>query len=387
MAVVVDGMRKDLLNTYKELYSGQQLPTYVYNHAMGTATPDESAKAISEINALQKQKDEQANKKEVQGPPIPDNFVPPDRSNDTEIVEPTKEEPKYSQAYQDYLKYMDAYNEGMDDYLSGEKFSDAETKRDEYYKLAQDYMDKYIKRDSFSYDVNTDKMYAMYRDQYLNQAQQAQKDAMAQAAALTGGYGSTYASAMGQRAYSAEMDKLDAKASELYDNAYARYLQEGQNMLDAASLYGSQAETLENRIANDKANMLSNAQLQYTLGQQKYQESDEYKNTVAKEEKESTLESLKNALANDAEITPSPGYKMQRGEKTGFHGIANAIDLERDLNKNSQNYTKKDYVDAIYERLSGVTIGGTPMTEEQMIAYVDWVLQTYPNLVFKKATN
>ena len=323
----------------------------------------------------------------MQGPPIPDNFVPPDRSNDTEIVEPTKEEPKYSQAYQDYLKYMDAYNEGMDDYLSGEKFSDAETKRDEYYKLAQDYMDKYIKRDSFSYDVNTDKMYAMYRDQYLNQAQQAQKDAMAQAAALTGGYGSTYASAMGQRAYSAEMDKLDAKASELYDNAYARYLQEGQNMLDAASLYGSQAETLENRIANDKANMLSNAQLQYTLGQQKYQESDEYKNTVAQEEKESTLESLKNALANDAEITPSPGYKMQRGEKTGFHGIANAIDLERDLNKNSQNYTKKDYVDAIYERLSGVTIGGTPMTEEQMIAYVDWVLQTYPNLVFKKATN
>lgn len=297
------------------------------------------------------------------------------------------DEPTYSQAYQDYQKYMDAYNKGMDDYLSGEKFSDAETERDKYYKLAQDYMDKYINRDSFSYDVNTDKMYAMYRDQYLNQAQQAQKDAMAQAAALTGGYGSTYASAMGQRAYSAEMDKLDAKASELYDNAYARYVQEGQNMLDDASLYGSQAETLENRIASDKANMLSNAQLQYTLGQQKYQESDEYKNTVAEEEKESTLESLKNALANDAEITPSPGYKMQKGEKTGFHGIANAIDLERDLNKHSQNYTKDDYVDEIYKRLSGVTIGGTPMTEDQMVAYVDWVVETYPDLVFKKDTN
>ena len=74
----------------------------------------------------------------------------------------------------------------------------------------------------FSYDMNGDAMYKQYEDIYKNQAKLGMENAMAQAAAMTGGYGSSYAQQVGQQAYAQQMQELNQVGMDLYDRAFAR---------------------------------------------------------------------------------------------------------------------------------------------------------------------
>ena len=96
-----------------------------------------------------------------------------------------------------------------------------------------DILDNILNRPKFSYtaeDMTNDDLYKMYRDQYLRQGNLAMRDTMGNAAALTGGYGNTYASAAGQQAYDNYVTQLNNKALDFYDRAYQRYADEGQNL-------------------------------------------------------------------------------------------------------------------------------------------------------------
>ena len=64
-----------------------------------------------------------------------------------------------------------------------------------------DTINKILNREKFSYDLNGDALYQQYKDQYTTQGQMAMMDTMGQAAALTGGYGNSYAQSVGQQAY------------------------------------------------------------------------------------------------------------------------------------------------------------------------------------------
>lgn len=94
-------------------------------------------------------------------------------------------------------------------------------------------LDNIMNRPKFSYtseDMVNDDLYKMYRDQYMRQGNLAMRDTMGNAAALTGGYGNTYASAAGQQAYDNYVSMLNDKALGFYDRAYQRYNDEGQNL-------------------------------------------------------------------------------------------------------------------------------------------------------------
>lgn len=94
-------------------------------------------------------------------------------------------------------------------------------------------LDNIMNRPKFSYtseDMVNDDLYKMYRDQYMRQGNLAMRDTMGNAAALTGGYGNTYASAAGQQAYDNYVAQLNNKAQDFYDRAYQRYADEGQNL-------------------------------------------------------------------------------------------------------------------------------------------------------------
>lgn len=81
----------------------------------------------------------------------------------------------------------------------------------------------------FSYtadDLANDELYQMYRENYTRQGDLAMRDTMGNAAALTGGYGSTYASAAGQQAYDNYLSQLNDLALEFSDRAYQQYLNE-----------------------------------------------------------------------------------------------------------------------------------------------------------------
>lgn len=93
-----------------------------------------------------------------------------------------------------------------------------------------DVVNKIMNREDFSYDLNGDALYQQYKDKYIQQGKMAMADAMGQAAALTGGYTSSYAQNVGQQAYQAQLQNLNDIIPELYQMAYDRYQQEGQDL-------------------------------------------------------------------------------------------------------------------------------------------------------------
>lgn len=102
---------------------------------------------------------------------------------------------------------------------------------------ADAYLSQYQNRDPFSYDFNSDALYQQYKDQYIQQGQMAMMDTMGQAAAMTGGYGNSYAQTVGQQVYNQHLGQLNAIIPELSQMAFDRYTQEGQELLNMYDLY------------------------------------------------------------------------------------------------------------------------------------------------------
>ena len=87
-------------------------------------------------------------------------------------------------------------------------------------------------RPDFRYDPGSDALYRQYRDQYVRLGKQAMMDTMGQAAALTGGYGNSYAETAGQQAYQGYLQGLNSALPELYRLALERYQAEGDQLKD-----------------------------------------------------------------------------------------------------------------------------------------------------------
>lgn len=98
-------------------------------------------------------------------------------------------------------------------------------------------------RKPFSYDAEGDALYQQYKQQYQSLGKQAMQDTMGQAAALTGGYGSSYGQAVGQQQYDAYLRQLTDKIPELAQGAYSRYAQEGQDLLNRYGLLNEREST------------------------------------------------------------------------------------------------------------------------------------------------
>ena len=106
-----------------------------------------------------------------------------------------------------------------------------------------DVMNQILNREKFSYDVNGDALYQQYKDQYINQGKMAMMDTMGQAAAMTGGYGNSYAQSVGQQAYQGYLQQLTDKIPELYSLALDKYNSEGQDLYNKYSLLSSDRAT------------------------------------------------------------------------------------------------------------------------------------------------
>lgn len=124
-----------------------------------------------------------------------------------------------------------------------------------------DYIQKWKERPDFSYDFNADSLYQQYKDKYIQQGKMAMADAIGQASAMTGGYGNSYAASVGNQAYQSHLQQLNDVIPELYQLAYNRYNQEGQDLLNTISLLQGERDFAYGKH-NDEYNKL--------LGQQKY---------------------------------------------------------------------------------------------------------------------
>lgn len=95
-------------------------------------------------------------------------------------------------------------------------------------------------RGPFSYNYNEDPLYAQYAESYTQGGRNAMKNTMGNAAALTGGYGNTYAQMAGQQAYNNYMQGLADKIPDLYQLAANRYDQETANLQSKLGTFNNQ---------------------------------------------------------------------------------------------------------------------------------------------------
>lgn len=100
----------------------------------------------------------------------------------------------------------------------------------------------------FSYDLNDDAMYQQYRDRYIDQAGLAMKDTMGQAAALTGGYGSSYGQAAGQQAYDRTMQGLNDIVPQLEQQAYDRWQDDYNRWVNERAYNDEQADKAKSEL-------------------------------------------------------------------------------------------------------------------------------------------
>lgn len=89
-----------------------------------------------------------------------------------------------------------------------------------------------MNRQPFRYDLGSDPLFQQYTDQYVQKGRRAMQDTMGQAAAMTGGYGNSYAQGAGQAAYGNYLQELNAMAPQFQQNAYTRWQGEGAEMMD-----------------------------------------------------------------------------------------------------------------------------------------------------------
>lgn len=97
-------------------------------------------------------------------------------------------------------------------------------------------------RASFSYDPAADPVYRAYAESYQRRGRLAMRNTMGQAAALTGGYGSSYAQSVGQQQYDSYLQSLGEVLPELYGMAWQRYQAEGDALTDAWDLASERAD-------------------------------------------------------------------------------------------------------------------------------------------------
>ena len=138
--------------------------------------------------------------------------------------------------------------------------------------------DQIMNRPAFSYDASRDPLFQQYRNQYIRDGQRAMQDSIGASAALTGGYGNSWAATAGSQAYGEYLKALNDKLPELQKQARDAYDAEGKALTDRANLtlnldnreYGWYRDAMNDWQFDAK---LALEQRKFDLQAQKYQDA------------------------------------------------------------------------------------------------------------------
>lgn len=103
-------------------------------------------------------------------------------------------------------------------------------------------------REDFSYDMSQDTLFQQSLASAMASGKTAMQDTIGQASALTGGYGSTYATSAGNGAYNAYIQDAYANLPEYYQMALEAYQMEGQEMYDQLGMLNTADATEYGRM-------------------------------------------------------------------------------------------------------------------------------------------
>lgn len=166
-------------------------------------------------------------------------------------------------------------------------------------------------RQPFAYDVDGDALYQQYKDRYIQNAKQGMKDTMGQAAALTGGYGSSYAQGVGQQRFDETMRGLTDLIPTLEQSAYQKYRDQGDALRQQYTMLNDMAaqEQAADQIAYGRGQDAYNQQLQAynaLLGLAQAEQGT----------KATELQNQTNAYSTLASLITSSGYMPNADELT-----------------------------------------------------------------------
>ena len=99
-----------------------------------------------------------------------------------------------------------------------------------YSDQVKDMMAQIQGREKFSYDVDSDPLFQQALASAMSSGKQAMQDTIGQASALTGGYGSTYATTAGNQAYNSFIEDAYDNLPQYYQMAMEAYQMEGDEM-------------------------------------------------------------------------------------------------------------------------------------------------------------
>lgn len=141
--------------------------------------------------------------------------------------------PTYTDSYADRIAAMEST--GPDAYVS------------KYQPQVDATLEALQNRKAFRYDMSKDPLYRQYAAMYAQQGKRAMQDTVGQVAALTGGYGSSYAGTAGSQAYQQHLNQLNDKTLELAALARQHYDQEGSDMrANLAALQSAEGQNRQN---------------------------------------------------------------------------------------------------------------------------------------------
>lgn len=139
-------------------------------------------------------------------------------------------------------KMDEAYQDWQTTYGKGYQSSFA-TEIDELYDKIMNYGD-------FSYDMEKDQLFQMFKQQYQGKGQQAMKNQLGVATASTGGYNSSFAQSSAQQAYQGAMSELNQKAVDTYGLAMQNWQKEFDDLQNRYGIMSQAQQAEENSYYN-----------------------------------------------------------------------------------------------------------------------------------------
>ena len=239
----------------------------------------------------------------------------------------------------------ETYQRMLDDARSraATRLGDAPTYSGGNEELRKSLYDQIANRKDFSYDINKDGLYNMYKDKYVQQGRMAMKDTMGQAAALTGGYGSSYGQAVGQQAYDRSLQTLNDVVPSLYGQAFSMYQDQGNRLKDQ---YG---------MAND---LVNEDWTKYRAAVSDWQNNKQQAEALAQADAQAAMDIQQQNYANLYELILTTGYVPTDEE-------LEAAGMTRDAAKALKKKAKKKNSTASYGGGGGGGGGSSSSTSNQ----------------------
>ena len=155
----------------------------------------------------------------------------------------------------------DAYNQAMQ--YTNQLLEKLNSGKTSYTDQIKELMGKIQNREDFEYDVDKDTLFQQALASAMGSGKSAMEDTIGQASALTGGYGSTYATSAANQAYNSYIEDAYNNLPEYYNLALQAYQAEGQEMYQQLDMLNAADATEWGRTFDAWQSNFANAQQIY----------------------------------------------------------------------------------------------------------------------------